>query len=340
MFDSARIKLTAWYVLIVMMISFCFSGVIFQLLTRELVYFEYKQRRIQEEILNRMLTPQQSCSDAVRLPINERLIQESRRNLIVGLGLVNGVIFIVSGIGSFFLAGKTLRPIQDMVEEQQRFVSDASHELRTPLAAMRAEIEVALRDKKMTVGYAKEVLESNLEEVIHLQKLSDNLLHLNTSDQFSDVGVERFDITDSIHQAINQISTLAMQKDIHIDTHLEPFTVTGRKSELTQLFVILLENAIKYSSDHNTVEIATRPIPTNRIEILITDYGQGIDKDDLPYIFDRFYRAEKSRTNSKQKGYGLGLAIAKQIVENHLGYIEVKSQKNKGSMFKITLPLE
>jgi len=131
MFKSARIKLTAWYLLIIMFISISFSFVIYRGLMSEVHRFSRMQRS--------------------RFFVDEDLITEIQRRAIFGLGTINTIIFITSGALGYFLAGKTLSPIQEMVEEQNRFISDASHEFRTPLTALKSSFEVNLRDKNLSL---------------------------------------------------------------------------------------------------------------------------------------------------------------------------------------------
>ena len=171
MFRSARFTLTAWYLIIMMIVSGLFSGIIYQGINQELTRLElvqlHRQERL-EEVFGDVRIPQlESAQDA---------IQDSRKRLIITLLFINGGILLLAGAAGYFLAGQTLQPIQEMVLEQRRFISDASHEMRTPLTALRSEIEVGLLDKKMSLNGAKKLLKSNLEEVIHLQKLSNSLL--------------------------------------------------------------------------------------------------------------------------------------------------------------------
>jgi len=181
MFKSARIKLTAWYLLIIMTISFSFSGVIYRASTFELDRVERAQRqRVERGWPERFpAIPFDQQGDLPRFfRLDPAIIEETKNHLILFLVWVNSIILVTSALAGYFLAGKTLAPIENTLEEQKRFIADASHELRTPLTALKTSLEVALRDKKMTLPDAKKVLDDNLEEVESLKLLSDKLLSL------------------------------------------------------------------------------------------------------------------------------------------------------------------
>lgn len=314
MFQKARIKLTAWYLLIIMLISTSFSMAIFRVLTSELDRFERIER--------------------VRMERRFPIIDEIKHRLIMRLITINIFIFAGSAVAGYFLAGRTLKPIADMVDEQNRFITDASHELRTPLTTLKSEIEVNLRDRKLSLTRAKSLLKSNLEEVNNLQTLSDNLIKL-TGNNTVDMG--RIQLTGIIREAIRRVSVSAKTKHIAITNDMPNLTLTANALLVTELFIILLDNAIKYSARGKNIRI-TGGKSDGRVSIRVTDQGYGIRREDIPHLFDRFWRADKSRTKTAAPGYGLGLAIGKQIVDRHHGMITVESTEGKGSVFTVTLP--
>src|SRR4030042_3060689 len=171
MFQSARLKLTAWYVLIIMLISIGFSVTV------------YKSLRFELERAARMPPspppPTGDIHHAPRIPppprIDPAVVEEMEKRIMFGIFVINLLILGSAGGGGYFLAGKTLKPIKEMFDQQNRFIADASHELRTPLTALKSEIEVGLRDKKLNLVQVKKLLKSNLEEVNNLQVLSDDL---------------------------------------------------------------------------------------------------------------------------------------------------------------------
>jgi signal transduction histidine kinase len=139
-------------------------------------------------------------------------------------------------------------------------------------------------------------------------------------------------------EATQKVSAIATAKDIVIENKVDNIHLKGNETTLTELLVILLDNAIKYSESKTTIKITSYQ-HDNYAYIKIADQGQGIAKLDLPHIFDRFYRSDLSRSKKETNGYGLGLSIAKKIVEDHKGSIKVKSILGKGSIFTIKLPI-
>ena len=331
MFDRARLKLTLWYLLIVMLISTAFSIVIYKVLTKEFERFARIQRlRIEGRIFEkRPILPH---------TIDPELVRETKKRLGVMLILVNAGIVVLSGATGYFLAGRTLAPIQEMVDEQNRFISDASHELKTPLTSLKTAMEVFLRNKNYTHEEAKTLIAENIQEVNKLQHLSEELLHLAYYEKPTNNTLSEICNLDSIIvHAIKKVSPIAKQKRMTIVNRFDTETVhiRGNKDALVNLFVILLDNAIKYAPAKTTITITARKTTTH-IALSITDQGIGISEKDIPHIFNRFYRADTSR--SKIDGYGLGLAIAQKIVDAHKGSIQVKSMVQKESTFTVTLP--
>lgn len=332
MFEKTRLKLTAWYLLIIMLISVSFSVAIYKSLTSELDRVERMQRQKQQEQFPypiRQLFPR---------AIDQEIIDETENRLVERLFLTNLGILIFAGAAGYFLAGRTLRPIKEMLDEQNRFITDASHELRTPLTSLKSEIEVNLRDKKLNSD-TKKILESNLEEVNNLQYLSDNLIKLAQYQKSNgNIAFEKVSLSEVVGDAVKKVSAMAKVKQIKIVNDIKDFSVEGDKQSLTELFVILLDNAIKYSSKNKTVNVSNKKID-HSVAIEIKDEGVGIAEENIPHLFDRFYRGDKSRTKEGATGYGLGLSIAKQIVGKHHGTIRVESEIDSGTIFTIKLPL-
>jgi len=211
-----------------------------------------------------------------------------------------------------------------MVDKQKEFVSNASHELRTPLTSLKTEMEVALRDKKLTLKDARSLLSSNLEDVDKIQKLSNYLLKLNRYERDDRIPFARVDLKEVVTKAAGNFKykfNLSLQKSV----------VKGSEDSLIDLVMVLLDNAIKYG---NGKKIEVRTKKGGILEVI--DHGMGIAKEDMPHIFERFYRADASRNKNKSESYGLGLSIAKSIVEMHKGTIEVKSKLGQGTTFRVT----
>lgn len=341
MFKIARIKLTAWYLLIIMLISFSFSVVVYEGLSSELDRIVTMQKaRVERRLPERMrFTPLELREDPLRgFALDPELVKETKERLKIILALVNLGILGTSAIAGYFLAGRTLKSIGETMEEQKRFIADASHELRTPLTSLKTEIEVNLRDKQMSLADARILLKSNLEEVNNLQILADDLIKL-TKNENSQNGLVMAWLSpkDLINEAVRVVAQMAKKKNIALETGVDEGQIWGNKISLIELMVIFLDNAIKYSSKGTKVKIWGEKV-SKGYKTSIIDQGMGVAKEDLKYIFDRFYRAEKSRSKSEIPGYGLGLSIAKQIAAKHHANIEVNSEVGGGSTFSVTFP--
>lgn len=353
MFRSARIKLTAWYLLIIMVISIFFSLLVYSSLVFEL------QRGMRAQALRNMSAiERQQFSGELRSPhgsfraapslgdippgaplFDPELFEDARRRVALQLLYINLAILALSGMAGYFLAGRTLRPIESILEDQKRFIADASHELRTPLTALKTEIEVGLRDKNLDVELAKELLYSNLEEVDKLKVLSDDLLSLSSYEKGNSREFAEVSLAGVFDEAAGVVRALAQEKRIEIKSTIEDVAIEAHRLSLVKLFVILLDNAIKYSPENHSVDVSVA-LKKNQALIKVRDEGIGMRAGDLPYIFKRFYRADVSRTKGRVPGYGLGLAIAKSITDVHYGKVEVTSDPGKGTTFTITLPLK
>ncbi|HUD20959.1 MAG TPA: ATP-binding protein, partial [Candidatus Saccharimonadales bacterium] len=268
--------------------------------------------------------------------------RESASRLRLNLLYFNLFILLLSAGLSYWLARRTLQPIEEMIEAQNRFTADASHELRTPITAMRTEVEVSLRDEKLDLKSAKELLGSNLEEIGKLEALSNSLLKLARYDGQNHLELTDISAREIIMAAFKKVEPQARHKNIDFDFNLADLTISVDKSRFQELLTILMENAVKYSPADTKVTIGTKKTD-HHISITVADQGVGIKASDLPHVFDRFYRADQSRSKSagwrKPDGYGLGLSIAKQIVESHHGKISAESKIGHGTTFVITLPI-
>lgn len=329
---SPYLRLAAYYVLIVMAISVGFSFAVYKISAVEIDRGLTKQGRAMRNIIeDQPLGVPFGQFDQLR----EQQTKESLGQLKSNLVYFNLLILFMSSAASYYLARWTMRPIEDALESQNRFTADASHELRTPLAAMRTEIEVALRDEKLSLADAKNFLKSNIEEIAKLESLSDSLLKLARYKEGEKI-LEKVSLSEVITEAYQRVESLAQHKKIVFKNKLNDSVVVADKQSLVELFVILLDNAIKYSERDKTIKIQISE-EAKRPTVRIIDEGIGIKAGELDHIFERFYRADTSRTKAKANGYGLGLSLAKQIVELHSGKISVKSTPGKGSEFTVQL---
>lgn len=307
-------------------------------------------------------------------------VEETLNRLLLVLLVTMPLALAISLAGGWFLAGRALRPVDDITLAAQRiaggdltqrlkvppspdeigrlaatfnnmiarletsfrqirqFSSDASHELRTPLTVMKGETELALRRPREAKDYTV-VLESNLEEIDRMTRIVDELLFLSRADM-GEVKMERLPVKlESLLEDVHrQASLLGQERNVQVALGMvTPATVLGDELRLRELFLNLLDNAVKYSKSGGSVEL-TLYTENGQAKVLITDHGIGISRDDQAKIFDRFYRTDDARTHTK-KGTGLGLAICAWIVESHHGLIHVESEVGKGSTFTVTLPL-
>jgi len=313
-----------------MLVSGAFSVVIYRAATFEVERFERIQRLRIEGRLRQLPGP-------LPVPPNPELLEETRQRILFLLVAINAGILVLAGGLGYVLAGRTLQPIQNMVEDQNQFITDSSHELRTPLTALKSGLEVNLRDKNLTLAAAKTVMQDSIGEVNRLQSLSDGLLHLAQYQTTGRQGIwEKISLTQVANQAIREVAVMAKQKKIVIDNQVSDATIKGEGASLLELAVILLDNALKYSPSGTTVTIGTAKTD-GHIKLWVKDQGPGIGTKDLPHIWDRFYRADTARSSG---GYGLGLAIAQKIVHTHQGTITVQSQVKKGTTFTVKLPVK
>jgi two-component system sensor histidine kinase CiaH len=265
-------------------------------------------------------------------------IAQGKQEIFDHLLILNIVALIVGAGISYFLARKTLQPIENAMETQARFSSDASHELRTPLTAIRTTNEVALRKPSMKLSDAKAVIESNLNEVRKLENLSEGLLRLSHGDG-KDLIKSPLLLGEITNAAMNQFIIPAQAKNINIEDKVPEIKVNGDQAGLIRVMSVLIDNAIKYGNENDTIFLEGQQ-KSNYGYLIVRDTGTGIRASDLPHIFDRFYRADNSRSRKdNDDGYGLGLSIAKQIIDQHGGEISVSSNLGEGTTFIIKLPL-
>jgi len=337
MIKSATFKLTLWYLGIVMALSLLFSVALYQASYTQLAANVDRQRNAVGHLL---LPPElEPRRDAIMNALADQL-NDDRRNLLLRLGALNLVTLLLGGGASYVLARRTLEPIEASLEAQGRFTADASHELRTPLTAMRTEIEVALRERGLSAHDARELLASNLEEIAKLEALSAGLLRLARFENALDpAAISAIPVHELFEAAAARHQARLDEHHVSLEVTVGAETVSGDRDSLTELVAILLDNAIKYSPAHSSVKLASKAT-NDEVRLSVADHGIGIKASDIPRIFDRFYRADPSRTRANVGGYGLGLSIAKRIAEVHHGIISVESKPEKGSTFTVKLPIE
>ena len=233
---------------------------------------------------------------------------------------------------------------QEKEERERRlFVSNVSHELRTPLTSVKSYLE-ALDEGALTEPVAPDFIKVSLDETNRMMRMVTDLLHLSRIDNAtSHLDVELINFTAFITFILNRFDKMKSQDEEKKYELVRDYPITSvwieiDTDKMTQVIDNILNNAIKYSPDGGKITVSMKTTDDQMI-LSISDQGLGIPKEDLPKIFDRFYRVDKARSRA-QGGTGLGLAIAKEIVKQHNGFIWAKSEYGKGSTFTIVLPYD
>jgi len=338
MFKSAKIKLTSWYLLVIMTVSLSFSTVVYtgvSAITKRAL--DNQRIRLERRIRDmEMLRP----VPRVALFVDEDALTEVRERTLGILTVINAVILIVAGGLGYFLAGRTLKPIESMLNKQRRFISDAAHELKTPITAIKTDLEVTLRDKNPTLEKHTESIQNAIEETDKLNVFVNNLLQKSRYDlENSNTVFEVFDIVEVTNSVIKTLEPLAKEKKVLLTTDTKSISVKADRNEITELFMNLLDNAIKYSNTNGNVYFTVIE-KGNGIEIIVKDTGVGIPSEEIDHIFEPFYKVDKARTSGNVTGYGLGLAIVKDIIESYKGNISVNSKVGEGTTMSIYLPIK
>lgn len=245
------------------------------------------------------------------------------------------IILVLVFIGSIFISGFAIKPIKKAWQQQLDFTADASHELRTPLAVIRSNLEIVLEHPEKQVKEQKKWLNNVLEETERMSKLVEELLTLSKADT-KDPNCHNQEIPLCIlaNDRISAYTAMAHKHDIQLENRIpEALTILGDPFRISQLFSILIDNAIKYMNRPGSLVISGYQ-KGRHIYMDFSDNGEGILEDDLNQVFMRFYRGDKSRSRKKD-GFGLGLSIAKLIVENHHGSISINSSPGIGTSVNI-----
>jgi signal transduction histidine kinase len=254
--------------------------------------------------------------------------------------LFGGVAGLLVAIAAgYYLANRALIPIRLSLEKQQQFVSDASHELRTPLSVIQAHTELLLRHPEHTIEQDSKHVSTVLQEARRMSKLVGGLLTLARTDSNQlELDIKPVEFDRIVQESVRKMQMLAEVKDIILHTEIDStMAMQADEERLHQLLITLLDNAIKYTPEGGLVRVICRKL-AHSVHLEVEDTGIGITSENLPHIFDRFYRGDKARTR-QEGGTGLGLAIAKWIVERHGGKIRVESKHSVGTQVFITLPI-
>ena len=257
-------------------------------------------------------------------------ISQNHEQLIV---VVMASFWILSLLASLYLARVSVKPLLESMQKQQNFVENASHELRTPLAVLQNRLETLFRKPEATIMESSESIASSLEEVRNMRLLTTNLLNLARRDDGikPDLGEVQPEFFNTIFTNYEMIAT-ENHKVFHFENRIKRTIITD-KLLLKQLMTILFDNAVKYTEEDGEIDFVITATDRN-LYLTVSDDGIGIPQADKKKIFDRFYRVDKARTRQKG-GFGLGLSLAKQIVDALKGSISVKDNKPHGTIFEV-----
>ena len=248
------------------------------------------------------------------------------------------VLKIKDELGQLALTfNEMMNRLENSFAQMRQFSSDASHELRTPLTVLKGQNELILSKQRKPEEY-QEVISSNLEEINYMSKVLEDLFVLSKSDENQvNLDYKPVDLRALVEEVCKHAEILAEEKNIKIIiTFLEPIEIKGDEVRLRQMVWNVLQNGIKYTQQGGELKISLQNEGDFAL-LTIQDTGIGIPEEDLPLIFNRFYRVDKARTRD-EGGSGLGLSICRQIAEAHKGKIEVESKLGVGTRFKIRLP--
>lgn len=328
MFHQARLKLTILYSVIFLVLFWSVSLGIYIWMNR---YFgdeggrnNYIRVHHARSIIENNIMSSEPPSD---------IVMDELRNVLL---LIDALLLLGIPALTYFLTGETLAPVQKAHAREKQFLTDASHDLRTPLSILSSQMEVTLKKDRTKKEY-KKIMQSNKEEVDDLVALTENLLFIaRQSNNYQAVQKEEVDITNLLVERIVTFQQVAKQKKLNL-LFIPPkqsIVILGNPQLLKRLFTSILDNAVKYTASGGKIIVELRHHNQSAI-VSFVDTGIGIPSVEQEKVFDRFYRADQARS---QKGYGLGLSIAKQIVEYHNGKINLYSKVGKGTTITLTFP--
>jgi two-component system sensor histidine kinase CiaH len=266
--------------------------------------------------------------------------QTALRTLLLVLVGGGGLGLLLSLAAAWFLSGRALIPIQQAFKRQQEFVADASHELRTPLTVLRSATDLLNQHRDEPLERNGELFDDVRGEIARMERLAQDLLTLARS---GTAGLELMtaplEIVDVAAEVVRRTTPLAQGEGVQLTLRAEPqaSTVEADPDRMQQVFLILIDNAIKHTLPGGKVEVEVRR-HGQTAQVTVTDTGTGIAPEHLPRIFDRFYRADRARSRDGG-GTGLGLAIAKMLVEAHDGQLQLTSTIGVGTQVTVSLPL-
>jgi len=294
--------------------------------------------RLPDDSQVRLLTYRADVSGGPALLQVGRVLRDQQRvmsQFLTALWILGGLSVFLLGVGSWWLSGRSIRPVQQAWEQQQMFVSNASHELRTPLTLINATAEVGLRQHPG--ASQQEALQDIRQECDYMNRLVDDLLLLSRMDTHRlKLSLEPIELKPLLAEVKSQAVKLAVDRGVEmVEGHVQG-SVLGDPTRLRQTLLILLDNALRYTPSGGTVRLETRA-DGKQWQILVSDTGYGIPAQDLPHVFDRFYQVSRSGVDDNRSN-GLGLSIAKGLMEAQGGSISIDSQEGSGTLAILSMP--
>jgi signal transduction histidine kinase len=265
------------------------------------------------------------------------------RNLGSSALIILAALLALFGI-SLLLSRIALKPVVEAWDKQRRFIADASHELKTPLTVILANNNILLAHPESSIAEQRQWLESTQTEALRMECLTQDLLLLAQTEQDEEKAAglplkDRVDLSALVHKSLLQFEAVLFERRLELSSDIrDGIIVTGDSSRIERLLAILLDNACKYASESGNVEVSLKSGENRQQKAILTisNSGEVIAPNDLPHVFERFYRGDASHSDMIE-GYGLGLTLAKSIVDVHCGQISVSSSVEAGTTFTVTL---
>ncbi|WP_251197550.1 sensor histidine kinase [Anaerotardibacter muris] len=273
---------------------------------------------------------------------DERSVSEWQ-SLAVTLTIIGLATLVLFFVVSLIFSKWALHPVKASWEQQQRFIADASHELKTPLTVMAADTAILKRNSEASIASQSQWVESIEGEIKNMQELVGDMLLLARADGQGEAmprKTEVIDLSKLVNAELLQFEPVAYERSLDLDSKVAPnVTIDGAKDQLQRLASVLLDNAFKYVNECGRISVQLDKGDGSAV-LSVSNSGGFIPAEDLPHVFDRFYRADKARTRTGELSYGLGLSIAREIANIHGGTITATSSEATGTTFTVTLPLQ
>jgi signal transduction histidine kinase len=315
-FFRARVKLTALYMAVMLAVIMLFSVTLYISITHDI---------------------KEAARPAIREGIDlDRFLEEQNSNIIDVLLLLDVPVLFLACALSYAFAGYTLKPITSIMRAQERFAADAAHEFRTPLAIIQTQIEVLLRGQEQISEKTKGTLVSVLDETKNLTDITkDLLLAARAEAGLRQQALEAVSLPEFVTEVVRDLQPVAAAKTVSVMTEKIPrISVFADKNGLRRIFINVIDNAVKYTPEGGHVAISFAGDGQRMVRVIVRDDGQGISKENLPHVFERFYKADNARQSA---GGGLGLAIVKELVESYGGSVAMKSDLGSGTTVTLRL---